>query len=323
MPRIKLFLIRHSKSCSNHVREGESDDDISKGIRDPGLSTVGFKNARRYGPVLRKRLASVGFDTGGALITASTLRRAQDTAFLIFGRRPSIVPHFAENGKIPENTPEGHLYAAPQWPLFVKHLSTLVGEGDSVAVVGHGSYLRSLWPRLTGFKKTERLNNLDGILLEADIGAHGLKVHSFKEIPYRGPSFTGVSDQCSVRDTRKIGALRRDMGHKQRGGNGSAGMPLAYFQDGAQLKGTFGEPTGVGLANPTTAWVRPPLNQTGGSRRFSKKQGGGFSPSIMGGFASNGARLIPVAAYMGYNMYSNQKKTRRAKRKSRRGTRKH
>jgi hypothetical protein len=124
------------------------------------------------------------------------------------------------------------------------------------------------------------------------------------------------------------------MVHKQKGGNGSAGMPLAYFQDGAQLKGAFGEPTGVGLANPTQAWVRPPLQQTGGSSRFSKKQNGfsrhsqngGFSPSIMGGFAANGARLIPVAAYMGYKMYSNQKKnkkTRRAKRKGRRGTRKH
>ena len=305
--------------------------------------------------MLRKRLASTGFDTDNALVAASTLRRAQSTAFLVFGRSPRVVPWFAENGQIPENTPEGSRYTAPNWSSFLAHLSTQVGEGDSVVVVGHGSYLRSLWPRLTGSEKADRLNNLDGILLDADITATGLRVHSFKEIPYTGSSFVSAKDQCSIEDTRKIGALRRGMVHehnsvrnqksvrnhkitrKQKGGNGSAGMPLAYFQDGAQMKGTFGEMTGVGLANPTTAWVRPPLSQTGGSSRSRARQGGGFisrakqersshrsqnggfSPSIMGAFATNGARLIPVAAYMGYKMYTNQKKTRKV-RKSR-GTR--
>jgi phosphohistidine phosphatase SixA len=323
MPRIKLFLMRHSKSCSNHVREEESDDGafISKGIRDPALSVIGTRNARRYGPVLRKRLASDGFDTDKALIAASTLRRAQLTAFLVFGRSPRVVPWFAENGQIPENTPEGRRYTAPKWSSFLAHLSTQVGEGDSVIIVGHGSYLRSLWPRLTGSEKAARLNNLDGILLDATISASGLRVHSFKEIPYTGPAFAAAKDQCSTEDTRKIEVLRRGMNRehnsvrnrktirKQRGGNGCAGMPLAYFQDGAQMKGTFGEQTGVGLANPTANWVRPPLSQTGG-----------FSPSIMGAFATNGARLIPVAAYMGYKMYTNKTKKKKKSRRSR-GTR--
>jgi len=302
--------------------------------------------------VLRRRLTSAGVDTDTALVAASTLRRAQSTAFLVFGRSPRVVPWFAENGQIPENTPEGRRYTAPKWSSFLAHLSTQVGEGDSVIVVGHGSYLRSLWPRLTGSEKTERLNNLDGILLEADISAAGLRVHSFKEIPYTGPVSASVEDQCSTEDNKKIGALRRGMNHehnsvrnrkpgrKQKGGNGSAGMPLAYFQDGAQMKGTFGEMTGVGLANPTANWVRPPLSQTGGRRtrrskkqrgssrfskkqngssRFSKKQEGGFSPSVMGAFATNGARLIPVAAYMGYKMYTNQTKKKKVKRS--RGTR--
>lgn len=355
MPRIKLFLMRHSKSCSNHVREEEESDDrasvISKGIRDPGLSFRGTRNAKRYGPVLRKRLASEGFIAGEALIAASTLRRAQVTAFLVFGRSPRVVPWFAENGQIPENTPEGSRYTAPNWSSFLAHLSTQVSEGDSVVVVGHGSYLRSLWPRLTGTPRSARLNNLDGILLDATISATGLRVHSFKEIPYTGASFTSASveDRCSTEDNRKIGTLRRGMVHrhktvrKQKGGNGSTGMPLAYFQDGAQMKGTFGEMTGVGLANPTAAWVRPPLSQRGGSSRRTRrrshkqrggfssrakqerssrslaKQGGGFSPSIMGAFATNGARLIPVAAYMGYKMYTNQTKKRKVRRS--RGTR--
>lgn len=305
--------------------EGNSDNAtaISKRIRDPGLSLLGVKHARRYGPVLRTRLASEGFDVDRGLIAASTLRRAQDTAFLLFNRRPSVTPWFAEHGQIFENTPEHRRYAAPKWRAFVEHLSTLVHEGDSVAVVGHGSYLRSLWPRLTGAEKTERLNNLDGILLDATIGPHGLKIHSFKEIPYKGPSFGTKEDRCQLRDTRKIVDIRRDMA-KQRGGNGSVGMPLAYFQDGAQMKGYFGEATGVGLANPTSAWVRPPLHQMGGRRtrrhrrRSRHSQNGGFSPSVMGAFASNGARLIPVAAYMGYKMYSNQKKTRKVRRGSRR-----
>ena len=80
-------------------------------------------------------------------------------------------------------------------------------------------------------------------------------------------------------------------------------MPLAYFQDGAQMRGTEGSETGVGLAGMSTDWVREALTQTGGRR--SRKQQGGFSPSVMGAFAANGARLLPLAAYMGYKMYSN------------------
>ena len=46
---------------------------------------------------------------------------------------------------------------------------------------------------------------------------------------------------------------------------------------------------------------------------------GGFSPSIMGSFASNGLRLLPLAGYLGYNQFKNFKssrKTRRSKRSS-------
>jgi hypothetical protein len=95
-------------------------------------------------------------------------------------------------------------------------------------------------------------------------------------------------------------------------------MPLAYFQDGAQMRGTFGEPTGMGLAGSGAGWVRTPLVQTGGRTR---KQRGGFSPSVMGAFATNGARLMPLAAYLGYKMHKNQKKTRKTRRSRRRAPR--
>ncbi len=73
-------------------------------------------------------------------------------------------------------------------------------------------------------------------------------------------------------------------------------MPLAFYQDGAQMRGTYAEPTGTGLATTNNNWVRPALSQTGG-----------FSPSVMGSFLVNGARLLPAAGYMGYRMFQKAK----------------
>ncbi len=326
---------------------------VSKEIRDPGLSALGTAAARAYGPALRRSLAKEGFDLDGAFIGASGLRRAQDTARIVFGRSPVGLPHFTENGQIPENTPAGSPYSAPNWSRFVAHLSTLVRDGDSVAIVGHGSFLLSLWPKLTGKARGKRLNNLDGILLEADISPSGLSVLDVKEI--RVPaSFTikGDADKCDVEDTRKIKGTSRSM-TRQRGGNGSAGMPLGFFNDGAQMRGTTGEATGVGLAGSSGSWARTPLNQTGGrrqqnggfgsratrgrhnrrsqsggfglrakrTRRNRRSQSGGFNPSVMGAFASNGMRLLPMAGYMGYKMYSNQPKATRKTKRQTRGSR--
>jgi len=320
---------------------------VSKEIRDPGLSALGTAAARAYGPTLRSRLIEEGFDLDGAFIGASALRRAQDTARVVFGRDPVGLPHFTENGQIPENTPAGSPYAAPNWARFIAHLSTLVTEGQSVVVVGHGSFLLSLWPKLTGKARGKRLNNLDGILLEADISPNGLRVQGFKELRAPALPMKGA-DKCNVEDTRKLRGTSRSM-TRQRGGNGSAGMPLGFFNDGAQMRGTMGEATGVGLAGSSGSWVRAPLNQIGGrmtrrrratrgrhsrhsqsrgfglrakrTRHSRRSQSGGFSPSVMGAFASNGLRLLPIAGYMGYKMYSNKvqvKKTRKRTRGSRR-----
>lgn len=328
--RIQLFLMRHSKSCSNHMRHGPSGNQsdpelvvVSQGLRDPGLSVEGAHIASQYGPLLLGQLKRQGFDVDHCTIGSSYLRRARETARLVFGRSPSRLPHFTENGAIPENTPAASRYTPPDWDRFTAHLSTLVHEGQSVAVVGHGSFLGSLWPALTGRDRKERLNNLDGILVDIEVSPQGNRVHGAREI--RCPLHVNPgTDQCALADRQKITTLRRRMAPRkqkrtqrktrQRGGNGSAGMPLAYFQQGAQLEGTSSSATGVGLAGMTNGWVRAPLGLIGGNRRTQRKQRqsqrnrqqGGFSPSVMGAFASAGSRLLPLAGYLGYKQYSNE-----------------
>ncbi len=115
---------------------------------------------------------------------------------------------------------------------------------------------------------------------------------------------------------------RRRRTRKQRGGAATS-MPLAWYQQGAQFQGTLADPTGVGLAGSSAAWARSALPaQGGGSRRQRGQrlgvadQQGGFTPSVMGaGFAEVGMRLLPAAAYMGYNQFQNYKKRRTHRRR--------
>jgi hypothetical protein len=154
-----------------------------------------------------------------------------------------------------------------------------------------------------------------------------------------------VQRKTKSRKSRKTKRSQRSRqsqkSQQQQQQGGGVNMPLAYFQDGAQMRGTEGSETGVGLAGMSTGWVREALTQTGGKRRSrrqqqggfsdrqkdgrSSRQNGGFSPSVMGAFATNGARLLPLAAYMGYKMYSNDsgshhrrtKKSKRSKKNNR------
>lgn len=118
---------------------------------------------------------------------------------------------------------------------------------------------------------------------------------------------------------RKTHTKSKEMRHRtskqQRGG---ASMPLAYFQDGAQMRGTYAEPTGVGLSAATNSMARSAIQQTGGRR--SRKQAGGFAPSLMGSFVSNGMALTPVASFMTYRMLKGPK-GRRMSRYTHRGPR--
>lgn len=326
MIRVKLFLMRHSKSCCNHIRHDTNVANIplSQKIRDPALSVEGRRVATLYGPMLRRRLAEAGFDIDDAIILSSKLQRAKETASLVFRRESRVIDHFTENGAIPENTPASTGYKKPRWSAVVKQLATLSSNGDSIVAVGHGSYLGSLWPTLTGSPRKARLNNLDGILLDITVSPSGrYVVHGHQEIHIpKAAKATDQGDKCSVADTRKIAALSKMPGRKsqrktqkqrnqrkshrsQRNQSGgfATSMPLGFHQAGAQFAGTFAYPTGDQPVFPTEGnFIRAPLTQT---------QNGGFSPSVMGAFAENGARLLPMAGYMGYRMLSNQKKTRK------------
>jgi len=147
-----------------------------------------------------------------------------------------------------------------------------------------------------------------------------------------------------------IGGSRRHRRHTRRMRGGS--MPLSYFTDAPRVGSV--EPTGVGYGSSSfsdSGWIRAPINQTGGSQnsvlrgasRYRSRHPpawnaiggryrshtsqnsvlhkGGFSPSIMGSFASNGLRLLPLAGYVGYNQFKNFSKTNRSTRRSSRSKR--
>jgi hypothetical protein len=184
-------------------------------------------------------------------------------------------------------------------------------NGRDAIVVVHGSFLRHVVaPILLGYTPKERFNNLDGIFVSGCLVNGKLSVEKAHEMRRPTASFKG-EDRCSVADTRKIARLskmkfrtrkqrQRQRSRKQRGGGVT--LPLAYFQDGAQFNGTSASETGAGLAATSAAWVRTPLSQTGG-RRSRRSQRGGFAPGIMGAFVVNGARLAPMALYLGSKMY--------------------
>ncbi len=315
--RIQLFMIRHSKSCSNHMRivAGTEDErnplvQESKELLDPELSENGKQIARQYSPILHKKLVAAGINPETALIGTSGLQRAQQTAQMLFpDRRIHHLPHIKEHGNIPENTPTTRQRCKPDWRAFLRHLHGL--SHTQFVIVGHGSYLRKdAWPTVSK-RPHARFGNLDGFLIEATLTPTGqLKGARVTDIPYHGPTAKD-DDQCSVGIERIIATHTRKMprhhhrSHKTRKQHGGGvSMPLAYFHDGAQMRGTYADATGVGLGAASAGWARAAIDQTGGRR--SRKQHGGFTPSVMGAFVANGARLLPTAAYVGYKMYTNQ-----------------
>ena len=334
MPSIRLALIRHSKSCSNLVRDsaktkkGNIDWDhpiakISQQIRDPGLTTVGRRMASVYGPNLQRRLKAAGLDLNRAIIGSSALRRAKETAALLFPDHSHLIfPHLTEHGALPENTPRGSHKSRPDWRAFIEHLcSTIVGDCD-IVIVGHGSYLKAVWADISG-KEPWTLHNLDGFIVDGSVDDGHLHVKKTTKVPYDHGVNTEGADKCPASEDHRFVAqklsahtkkmARRSKLSRRRQRGGATGMPLAWYQPGAQMRAPYiAEATGT-AASSTAGWARPGLAQTGG-RRQTRKQQGGFAPSVMGSFVSNGARLIPVASYMGYKLFS--KKGRRITRKN-------
>ena len=336
---ITLVLVRHSKSCANHVRHVAGTEDrtdplvsASQGLRDPALSSVGEHMATEYGPELRRKLTTLisAEDRDLTFCGSSGLRRAKQTARLLFGvARPHEYPLFGENGSLPENTPEGRPYAKPSWPATLREVHRIAVSGRRVFIlVGHGSFLRStvLSAVSPGCKFGKPVHNLDAFVVRGSVTATGAftPYTPTTYIPYTGTVKPTAADKCTLpakiesnsrmaRYTKR--SRSRSRSKKQHGGG--VGMPLGYYRDGAQMQGTYTDPTGTGIGGSSAAWAREPLpqTQTGGGCSIplqkQKEQQGGFAPSIMGAFASNGLRLLPIAGYMGYKMWKNGRPTRK------------
>ena len=192
----------------------------SQKVRDPGLTKIGRQMAESYGPALRAKAEAAGFDLSTATIGSSALRRAKETAALLFPAAAlTVFPHLTEHGRIPENTPKRHAHTRPDWPAFLRHLrlARAAAETSSKAVgyiqphklrpadpstlqviaVGHGSYLREVWRQLTG-RPWPALHNLDAFVVEGELGMRGqLTVESAERVPYTGRVLaTGAGDQC-------------------------------------------------------------------------------------------------------------------------------
>lgn len=354
---VTLVFVRHSKSCANHVRHVAGTEDrtdplvaASQRIRDPALSAVGEHMASLYGPQLQQKLITHAASHDVALIGSSPLRRAKQTARLLFGvDRPHTFAFFGEKGDIPENTAEGFAYTKPNWPAFLRtvHARLLIDDTGrrTVITVGHGSFLRTtVWPAISGNPFKGRVHNLDAFVVRGRFNCEGVFTpdrSSATYIPYTGAVKPTAADSCALptkittdnrmtRYTRRSRRATRASRFTHRGGY--VGMPLAYFKDGAQMQGTTTDPTGVGIGGSSASWAREPIQQSGGSvkrkarvtvkkrkaRVTAKRQAGGFSPSVMGSFVSNGLRLVPAVAYVGYNMYKNSRKTRHRGRRTRR-----
>jgi hypothetical protein len=214
MRDIQLVLIRHSKSCANHFREIAGTHDTShplvsasQQIRDPALSLHGAAIARSYGPRLRKSLHRHGIPTEGptVLVGSSGLRRARETASLLFNNRdPAHLPHIKEFGAIPENTPARLRRDKPNFRAFLRHIHDL--PQSTFFVVAHGSFLQSeVWPIVAPRRGPhKRFGNLDALIVRAQLTEDGRLIGSRTvDIPWTGSKPRGT-DRCSRRIERMV-----------------------------------------------------------------------------------------------------------------------
>ena len=217
MRDITLVMIRHSKSCANHLREIAGTHDkahplvaASQRLSDPALTAHGAAMARAYGPRLRQILATHGVDLVAptTLIGSSGLRRARETAELLFPTttgRTAHLPHIKEFGDIPENTPVRSRRCRPDFRAFLRHLHELPPTIDTVICVAHGSFLRSeIWPTVAPGRGHRRFGNLDALLVRTGLTADGrLLAPRTTDLPWRGRHPT-TQDRCSRRVERLV-----------------------------------------------------------------------------------------------------------------------
>ena len=109
----------------------------------------------------------------------------------------------------------------------------------------------------------------------------------------------------------------------QRQGGGAYGAPLSYVNN------NYREPVsgpGYDMLRFQPGLARPAINPTGGRRKTRGRRSGttrknmgrrrgGFYPSVMGSFTSNGASLLPATLYSGYKFVKNYKSRRSTRRR--------
>jgi len=218
MKEITLVMIRHSKSCTNHLRDVAGTHVVdhplvaaSQQIRDPALSVHGAAMARAYGPTLRACLQRLGLPPlldSSVAIGNSGLRRARETASLLFPTIPTAdlvhFPHIKEFGNIPENTPSRLRRDRPDFRAFLRHLHGL--PQTTFIVVAHGSFLRSeAWPAVAPRRPHHaRFGNLDAFVVRTKLTEDGrLLSPRTTDLPWRGGKPRGA-DRCSRRVERLI-----------------------------------------------------------------------------------------------------------------------
>ena len=256
---VTITFIRHGPSVSNEMREAGKAG--SQDVLDPPLSTKGMAAAKAYGPSLQRRLKRAGVDLTRARFASSELRRARDTAKALFPEKSVIVlGSFAENGAVPENTPEGHPYAAPNLQKTLEHLEALsIGFGHyNFVVVGHGSFLtNTVWPTLTGTEHT-KFRNLDAFTVKGTFTKTGFETREFIDLPYKKqrPTQMKKTSRKTFRKTSrnvKKTKTKRSFTRSQRGG-----YPLAMYNPGGQFVGTTSSGGSLGASD---SWIRAPLTR--------------------------------------------------------------
>jgi hypothetical protein len=220
---IKLMFIRHSKSCSNFIRElsrynhtrnrKERIKSLSSKIQDPGLTSIGHEMAKKYGPELRIKAVDAGFDIDSATIGSSALRRAKQTVKLLFPTTQKVVvyPHTSELGLVLENTPKRpNDYSEPDWKKFLKHLKYAYPKQSDFIVVGHGSYLKDVWKKATNSSRS--LHNLDSFVICGDLDDRGhLRINETTFLSYTGlVSAKGAKGECCGRSDKSAIKERGD-----------------------------------------------------------------------------------------------------------------
>jgi len=239
MTHTKICFIRHAESVANVMREhGEPG---SQDVRDPPLSAKGLRDAKAYGSTMRTILEKNGFDLRTCQVASSPLQRARQTVGALFpSKQALVVPSFGENGVIPENTPAGRPYQAPN---FTKTMQWIKRLGTDVVVVGHGSFLRQ------SLQQSQKVKNLDAFILEDD---------RLKSVPF--------SKMVKLGRSRKRSTIRRRRSQKQSRNQRTAkqygGYPLAMYSPGAQMHGTSPTATGVGIGSSNDSWARNTIERT-------------------------------------------------------------